>query len=70
MLESIRIGAILLHPFLPYTAEKIFEQLNTKITDLESIKCFGQIEAGKKLNEPVPLFIRINKEEFLDNLAK
>ena len=61
LLEAIRIGAILLHPFLPETAEKIFAQLNTDLTDFASIETFGGLESGKKLNDPTPLFVRIDK---------
>ena len=59
LLESIRICAIYLQAFIPDTAEKIFEQLNTDIKDFESTKEFGQLEVGKELSEPVHLFDRI-----------
>ena len=61
LLESIRIGAVLLHPFLPSTSEEIFRQLNTKFDTFESIKEFGALELGSTLNDPKPLFIRIEK---------
>ena len=61
LLESIRIGAVLLSPFLPETSEKIFAQLNTDKTNYESIQEFGQLEEGKSLNNPEPLFKRIEK---------
>ncbi len=70
LLEAIRIGAILLHPFLPETAEKIFAQLNTDLTDFASIETFGGLESGKELNDPTPLFVRIDKEKFLEELAQ
>ena len=59
LLESIRICAILLSPFIPDTANKILEQLNTKETNYESINEFGKLEEGLKLNEPQILFNRI-----------
>ena len=68
LLESIRIGAVLLRPFLTETSDKIFEQLNTNITNIESIKEFGQIEIGIKLNNPTPLFARIDKDEKLNEI--
>lgn len=64
LLESIRIGAILLKPFLPDTSDEIFRQLNTEKTSLESIKEFGGLTLGTALNDPEPIFKRIeNKEE-------
>ena len=63
LLESIRIGAVLLRPFLTETSEKIFAQLNTNITSFDSIDQFGALEVGKKLNDPEPLFARIEKEK-------
>ena len=44
LLESIRISAVLLHSFLPETAEKMFAYLNTKVTDLDSCESFGNLE--------------------------
>ena len=58
LLASIKHGAVALKPFLPTTAESIFEQLN--ITD-ENISSFATIESGKTLNEAKPLFMRIEK---------
>lgn len=62
LLESIRIGAVLLKPFLPDTADEIFRQLNTNETSYESIDSFGKLKVQDKLNDPKPLFIRIEKE--------
>ena len=63
LLESIRIGAVLLHPFLPDTAEKIFKQLNTDVTSYDSINEFGGLKESSTLNDPEPLFARIEKKE-------
>ena len=63
LLESIRIGAVLLYPFLPQTSEEIFKQLNTDETSYESISEFGKLKVGSTLNDPKPLFIRIEKEK-------
>ena len=59
LLESIRISAVLLSPFIPETSERIFKMLNTKNTDYESIKNFGKLETNIKLNEAEILFNRI-----------
>ena len=63
LLESIRIGAVLLQSFLPDTAKRIFEQLNTDKTSYDSIDEFGKLEVGSVLNNPEPLFIRIEKDK-------
>ena len=63
LLESIRIGAVLLHSFLPATSEEIFRQLNTTEKSLDSINEFGKLKVGDTLNDPKPLFIRIEKEK-------
>ena len=59
LLESIRICAILLSPFIPSTSKKILDQLNTKNTSYESISEFGMLEKQLKLNKPEILFNRI-----------
>lgn len=61
LLESIRIGAVLLSPFLSETSEKIFAQLNTNLISYETLQEFGQLKEGKSLNNPEPLFKRIEK---------
>jgi len=63
LLESIRIGAVLLHSFLPATSEEVFRQLNTTEKSLDSINEFGKLKVGDTLNDPKPLFIRIEKEK-------
>jgi methionyl-tRNA synthetase len=62
LLESIRFIAVLLQPFTPETATNIFSQLNTDICDLDSLKTFGHLRGGSKVNIAEPLFMRINKE--------
>ncbi len=59
LLESIRICAVLLNPFIPSTSNKILEQLNTKEISYESIEKFGKLEENIKLNQPKILFNRI-----------
>ena len=63
LLESIRICAILLKPFLPDTGDRILKQLNTKVDSFESTFEFGGLEVGNKLAEPVHLFDRIDTKE-------
>lgn len=59
ILECIRISSILLSPFIPDTYKNIIEQLNTKEDNYDSVKNFGSLEKGIILNDPKPLFLRI-----------
>lgn len=67
LLEAIRSGAVLLQPFLPDTADQIFQQLNTNNRFVDSLN-FKGMDPGIILNPPVPLFQRIDKEEKLREL--
>ncbi len=73
LLESIRFIGVLLSPFMPQTAESIFEQINTKVTDWDSLNDFGKTISGSQVGEGKPLFNRIDEtkkmkeiEEFID----
>ena len=60
LLECIRISAVLIEPFMPSTSKKIFEQLNTDVVSYESVKSFGGLKLDTILNNPEPLFNRID----------
>ncbi len=60
LLESIRIGAILLRPYLPRTACEILRQINTKKVDIDSINTFGNLETNIKINDFKPIFMRVD----------
>ena len=62
LIESIRICAVYLQPFMPETSEKIFKLINTDLTSYESTNSFGQFKEGTVLNKPEILFTRIDKE--------
>lgn len=62
LIESIRICAVYLQPFLPRTAVKIFKLINTDLTSYESAKTFGGYVSGTKVSEAEILFARIDKE--------
>jgi len=64
LLEAVRFGAVLLTPFIPDTAEKIFRQLGTDKTDYDSVSSFGALEAGKPIGEAFTLFARIDEAQF------
>ncbi len=68
LLESIRFLGVLLQPFMPETAEKIFAQLNTDCKDYASLSAFGGLRASDTVGEPVPLFGRIDAEKMMEQL--
>ena len=61
LVEGILIGASLLEPFMPETAEKIADQLNAPLRDFDQLETFGLYESGKKVTEtPQILFVRLD----------
>lgn len=58
LLEGIRITTILLSAFMPDTAKKVFNQLNTKLVNYEDIS-YGKLEVGNNIGEAEVLFQRI-----------
>ncbi|MBQ7718864.1 MAG: methionine--tRNA ligase [Clostridia bacterium] len=69
LLECIRITAVMLKPFMPETAEKIFAQINTDAHEWESVLTYGNIQCGKQLPVPNVLFARIDEKIKLEELA-
>lgn len=66
LVEGITIGANLLTPFMPETAEKILAQLNAKERAFDDLDQFGLYESGNKVTEnPEILFARLDLEEVL-----
>ncbi len=63
LIEAIRYGAVLLQPFLPETAEKIFRQLNVDEKSFYSLNNFKQHKFKNIINQPEVLFERINKND-------
>lgn len=70
LLESIRFIAILVSPFMPETAEKIFKQINTQVTSYDSLKEFGGLKTGEKVGTAEPLFSRLDSEKLLADIAE
>jgi methionyl-tRNA synthetase len=57
--EACRVIAVLLWPFLPDTASKIYQQLGlTGAPDKYSAATWGGLKPGHKIGEPQPLFPR------------
>ncbi|MBR0348700.1 MAG: methionine--tRNA ligase [Clostridia bacterium] len=68
LLEGIRFTAVLLSPFMPETAQKIFEQINTDVTSYESLESFGGLKVGTKVGTATPLFGRIDANEMFEKI--
>ncbi len=64
LLETLRILALILFPFIPDSAQKIWTQLgiegNIESQILDKAKIWGQLKPGTKVKEGPPLFPRIN----------
>lgn len=65
--ESLRIISVMIEPFMPTTARKMWVQLNVaenfddvRISDIET---WGKTAVGTKINKPQQLFPRIEIEE-------
>ncbi len=69
LLEGIRYLAILLTPYMPDTSKKILSQLNTDVTDYDSLLTFGGLKAGEAVGEPKVLFSRIDSEKLIAELV-
>ena len=64
LVEGIVIGASLLEPFMPATAEKIVAQLNTRLRGFDEVVKFGLYENGNKVtDQPEILFARLDMKE-------
>lgn len=74
LVESLRIVSVMIEPFIPTTARRIWTQINLpqKFEDirLTDIDAFGQIPAGIHINKPEQLFPRIEVEEEAKPAAK
>ena len=69
LVESIATGASLLEPFMPATAEKIVQQLNTSVRSFEDCEKFDLYESGNKVTaEPEILFARLKVEEVMEKV--
>ena len=70
LLEGIRFIAVLISPFMPDTSKAIIEQLSCDVTDYDSLASFGGLKAGTTVKTPTPLFIRIDAEKMLSEIAE
>lgn len=66
--ESLRFSSVLLSAFLPDTAKKINEQLNTKVVEWSTLSNFDGTVAGTKVHKGENLFPRIDIDAKLAEL--
>lgn len=71
LVEGISIGANLLKPFMPETADKILAQLHATERELDSLNYFGAYPSGNQVTEkPEILFARLDVAEVLKEVDK
>jgi len=64
LVEGIVIGASLLEPYMPETAEKIVTQFSTSLRDFDHLEEFGLYPSGNKVTDkPRILFARLDMKE-------
>ena len=64
LVEGIVIGASLLEPYMPETAEKIAAQLNTSLREFGQLEEFGLYPNGNRVtDQPQILFARLDMKE-------
>ena len=69
LVESITIGASLLKPFMPETAEKIVKQLGTELREFDDMEEFGKYVSGNKVTDaPEILFARLDVAEVMEQV--
>lgn len=69
LIETIRHLGVLLIPIMPTTSNKIFEQINTKTTTLESLEHFGE-NGIKEVGVAAVLFARIDEAKKIAELEE
>jgi methionyl-tRNA synthetase len=71
--EVLRIAIALLHPILPESTAKIWEQMGFP-TPLESVRLagldWGQLAAGQKIGQIGPVFPRIDAKSAIDKMRE
>lgn len=67
LVEGICIGASLLEPFMPETADRIFKQLSARARSIEELESYGLYPSGSRVTEaPEILFARLDLKEVLE----
>ena len=74
LVESIRISAVLLSPFMPDTANKILKQLNIfenkDLISSASIESFGNYPKNTSISSFEPLYMRLDEKVVMDEINK
>lgn len=71
LVEAISIGAALLDPFMPETAQKIREELSQPERDFDTLSEFGRLPDGTKVSPaPEMLFARKDLKDVLEKAAE
>ena len=71
LVESIIIGATLLEPYMPETAERILAQLNASKRKVNDLVRFGGYPSGTKVTDtPEILFARLDLDEVMAKVAE
>src|SRR5699024_5246341 len=69
LVESITIGASLLQPFMPETAQKIANQLHTSLREMNELDSFGKYVSGTNVvSKPEILFARLDVEKTMEKV--
>ena len=73
LVESIRISAVMLQPFLTEAPKEIFKQLgitDQSLQEWDSIYHLGNIEEGTKIEKGKPIFPRLEMKEEIETIKK
>ena len=68
LLETVRIAAVVLTPYIPDTANRIFAQLGTDKTEYSTALSFGSLESGKTIGEASTLFARVDEKKLFEEI--
>ncbi len=65
LLETIRVGAVMVEPFMPATSDAILKQIGTACEDY----AFGGLVSGNSIGEAKVLFSRLDEKEAMEKLT-
>jgi len=72
ILESLRFIGVMIHPFIPETAENLLGQIGLpeNHTGRKLIESWGGLAPGTRVNKGAPLFPKIDKDQAAEIVAK
>ena len=66
LIEGINIGASMIKPFMPETADKILSQINAEFRSFDNMDEFGLYKSGSKVTDsPEILFARMKMDDLV-----